>query len=112
MSACDCEHARTHLEELIRGELTATDCGPIREHLAQCPDCRDEQQVFEKLTVAVRRSCAEEAPPTLRDAILSGLSALQTGSAPAAAEHHIVPAQQPTPSACGCGPSCRCGEDV
>lgn len=73
MSGCDCEHARANLEELIRGELRETDCGPIREHLATCGECRDEQQVFEKLTVAVRRACEEPAPPTLRNAVLNSL---------------------------------------
>ncbi|MCB1273700.1 MAG: zf-HC2 domain-containing protein [Leucobacter sp.] len=73
MSECGCEHARANLEELIRGELGETDCGPIREHLRHCDDCRDEQQVFEKLTVAVRRACAESAPVSLREAVLGSL---------------------------------------
>ncbi|MBO1900831.1 zf-HC2 domain-containing protein [Leucobacter weissii] len=76
MSGCDCEHARANLEELIRGELREVDCGPIREHLADCPECRDEQQVFEKLTVAVRRACDGPAPPSLRDAVLDSMRAL------------------------------------
>ncbi len=73
MSGCDCSHARANLEELIRGELCATDSAPIREHLDGCAECRDEQHVFEKLTVAVRRACEGEAPPTLREAILGSL---------------------------------------
>lgn len=76
MSGCDCEHARANLEELIRGELRETDCGPIREHLESCSECRDEQQVFEKLTVAVRRACEESAPASLRDAVLGSLREL------------------------------------
>ncbi len=76
MSGCDCAHARANLEELIRGELREIDCEPIREHLANCPECRDEQQVFEKLTVAVRRACDEAAPQSLRDAVLSSLHQL------------------------------------
>lgn len=101
MSGCDCAHARTHLEELIRGELTAVDCGPIREHLATCTDCSDEQHVFEQLTVAVRRACAEPAPPSLRDAILNGMQELHTRGG-ATAE------PIPAPNACGCGANCRC----
>ncbi|CAG7612559.1 zf-HC2 domain-containing protein [Leucobacter soli] len=73
MSGCDCGHARANLEELIRGELCDADCAPIREHLETCSDCRDEQQVFEKLTVAVRRACEGAAPPSLRDAVLGSL---------------------------------------
>ncbi|MGD9606425.1 MAG: zf-HC2 domain-containing protein [Leucobacter sp.] len=76
MSGCGCEHARANLEELIRGELCATDSAQIREHLEGCGDCRDEQQVFEKLTVAVRRACEAPAPPTLREAVLQSLREL------------------------------------
>ena len=73
MSGCGCEHARANLEELIRGELQETDCAPIREHLETCDDCRDEQQVFVKLTTAVRRACEGPAPASLRETILSSL---------------------------------------
>lgn len=76
MSGCGCEHARANLEELIRGELRENDCGPIREHLESCDECRDEQQVFEKLTVAVRRACEESAPLSLREAVLGSLREL------------------------------------
>lgn len=76
MSGCGCEHARANLEELIRGELNATDSAPIAEHLETCTECRDEQQVFERLTVAVRRACEESAPASLRDAILGEMRTL------------------------------------
>ena len=76
MSECDCEHARAHLEELIRGELRDTDCEPIRNHLEHCDECRDEQQVFENLTVAVRRACEGPAPASLRETIIASLRQL------------------------------------
>ncbi len=76
---CDCEHARANLEELIRGELRDTDCGPIRAHLANCVECRDEQQVFEKLTVAVQRACEGPAPASLRETILTSFRRLHDG---------------------------------
>ncbi len=76
MSECGCEHARANLEELIRGELRETDCEPIRRHLEQCDECRDEQQVFETLTVAVRRACEGPAPASLRETILASLREL------------------------------------
>ncbi len=76
MSGCGCEHARANLEELIRGELQETDCGPIREHLESCTECRDEQQVFENLTVAVRRACEGPAPASLRETIVASLRQL------------------------------------
>ncbi len=76
MSGCDCEHARAHLEELVRGELRDADCQGIREHLESCGDCRDEQQVIEKLTAAVRRACEGPAPASLRETILASLREL------------------------------------
>lgn len=78
MSGCGCEYAQANLEELIRGELCATDSETIREHLDECPECRDEQHVFEKLTVAVRRACEGAAPPTLREAILGSMRDLHS----------------------------------
>ncbi|MGO1538277.1 MAG: zf-HC2 domain-containing protein [Leucobacter sp.] len=78
MSDCGCEKARANLEEVIRGELCAADSAPIREHLANCEDCRDEEQVFHRLTEAVRRACAAPAPPSLREAVMNGLRELHT----------------------------------
>lgn len=76
MSSDGCAAARAKLEELIRGELCAEDSAVISEHLANCDECRDEQQVCERLTEAVKRACAEEAPASLRDAITVSLQNL------------------------------------
>lgn len=73
---CDCSHARANLEELIRGELREVDCAPIRAHLETCDSCRNEQQVFEKLTVAVKRACEGPAPASLRETIMAQLRTL------------------------------------
>ena len=78
MSGCGCEEARSKIEDLIRGELCTEDSAPIREHLAECTECRTEQQVCERLTEAVKRACAEEAPPSLRAAIESSLKNLHS----------------------------------
>lgn len=75
-TGCGCEHARANLEELIRGELAEGDCASIRQHLESCSECRDEQHVFEKLTVAVRRACEGPAPDTLRNTIMMSLRSL------------------------------------
>ena len=80
MSGCGCDEARANLEELIRGELCAEDSAPIREHLDECGECSDEEQVYQRLTVAVRRACSGAAPPTLRDAVLDGLRDLHAGA--------------------------------
>ena len=74
----DCEKAKANLYELLRGELCAEESAPIREHLASCPECRDEESVCIRLTEVVRRACEEERdsncpPAELRDAILQRL---------------------------------------
>lgn len=77
MSANECEKTKANLYELLRGELCAEESAPIRQHLAECEDCRDEESVCARLTEVVRRSCEEErdgcAPEDLRDAILRSL---------------------------------------
>lgn len=73
MSGSGCEETRANLEELIRGELCTTDSSTLRAHLEGCDECRDEQQVFEKLTAAVRRACEGAAPSSLREAVLGSL---------------------------------------
>ncbi len=78
MSGCGCEETRANLEELIRGELCTTDSSSLREHLDSCEECRDEQQVFENLTVAVRRACEGAAPPSLHEAVLTSLNRLHS----------------------------------
>lgn len=76
MSDCGCEKARANLEELIRGELCDGDSRVIADHVAACPECQSEQEVFERLTVAVRRSCEGPAPASLHETILTSLREL------------------------------------
>ena len=80
MSDCGCDKAKANVYELLRGELCAEESAPIREHIANCDGCADEQNVCLSLTDVVKRACAEEnvanCPPSeLRDAILAGLRA-------------------------------------
>lgn len=77
---CGCEKARAKLYELLRGELCAEESAPIREHLASCAHCQDEQTVCISLTEVVRRACEDERdsncpPEELREAILAALRA-------------------------------------
>ncbi|MGO3147356.1 MAG: anti-sigma factor family protein [Leucobacter sp.] len=78
MSDCGCDKAQDNIYELLRGELCAEESAPIREHLAHCASCQDEETVCVRLTDVVRRACEEEregcAPEDLRDAILRGLN--------------------------------------
>ena len=60
MSDCGCDKAKANIYELLRGELCAEESAPIREHLAHCSDCQNEESVCSRLTTAVRRACEEE----------------------------------------------------
>lgn len=71
---CGCAKAQENLEEFVRNELCSEDFAEVREHIAGCPDCRDEERVSKLLTEAVRRACTEPAPPDLRAVILARLS--------------------------------------
>lgn len=71
---CGCAKAQQNLEEFVRNELCSEDWAEVREHIANCPDCRDEERVSKLLTEAVRRACTEPAPADLRAVILARLS--------------------------------------
>lgn len=78
-SDCGCEKAKENLYELLRGELCAEESAPIREHLENCENCKDEETVCISLTDVVRRACEDERdmncpPEELRSAILEALS--------------------------------------
>ena len=80
MSQNECEKTKANLYELLRGELCAEESAPIRQHLAECEGCRDEENVCARLTEVIKRSCEDEraagcAPVDLRDAILRSLKA-------------------------------------
>ena len=45
MSDCGCDKARQDLEEYLRNEVCKTEHAEIREHLENCPACRDEALV-------------------------------------------------------------------
>lgn len=78
MSENECEKAKANLYELLRGELCAEESAPIRQHLAECEGCRDEENACARLTEIIKRSCEDEradcAPADLRDAILRSLN--------------------------------------
>jgi anti-sigma factor (TIGR02949 family) len=73
MSDCGCERARRDLEEYLRNEVCKAAHSDIREHLENCPGCRDEALVARTLTEVIARSCAEAAPEELREIVLTRL---------------------------------------
>ena len=78
MSECDCTTLRAGIEELLHGELCAEESAPLRKHLEECPDCRNEEAALTRLTEAVKRACEDKAPTSLRDAIAAGLKEIQS----------------------------------
>lgn len=77
MSDCGCEKARQDLEEYLRNEVCKTEHTEIRQHLEQCPSCRDEAIVATTLTEVVARACKETAPQELRNQVFARLRAVQ-----------------------------------
>ncbi|MFV0319272.1 MAG: zf-HC2 domain-containing protein [Microbacterium sp.] len=77
MSDCGCEKARKDLEEYLRREICSTEHSDIREHLDNCPECRDEALVASTLTEVVARACKETAPAELRTQVLVQLRKVQ-----------------------------------
>ena len=77
MSDCGCDKARKDLEEYLRNEVCKTQHSDITEHLANCPECRDEALVATTLTSVIARACKETAPEQLRDQVLQRLRAEQ-----------------------------------
>ncbi|HKT57566.1 MAG TPA: zf-HC2 domain-containing protein [Microbacterium sp.] len=75
MSDCGCEKTRRDLEEYLRNEVCKTEQADIREHLDNCPGCRDEALVSRTLTEVLARSCQEAAPEQLREIVLGRLRA-------------------------------------
>lgn len=75
-SDCGCEEAKAKVYEVMRGELCAEESAPIRQHLATCPDCQNEERACAHLTEVIRRACEDEregCPDAVRERILMSL---------------------------------------
>ena len=57
--------------------MCKTEHTEIREHLDNCPSCRDEALVATTLTEVIARACKETAPEQLRDQVFERLRAVQ-----------------------------------
>lgn len=72
---CGCSQAQLErIHEYLDGALTVDDVRAIAEHLDDCPDCTHEHDLEREIRTAVRRSCAETAPETLRASIMSRIN--------------------------------------
>lgn len=60
---------RYGLQEALDGELPAEMVERMSRHAEDCPECADEVERLRRLKELVRRSCTENAPPSLRERI-------------------------------------------
>ncbi|GAB4099775.1 mycothiol system anti-sigma-R factor [Sinomonas halotolerans] len=75
----DCDDSRLQrLYEYLDGALPAHDVAEIKEHLDTCPECLEEHDLECVIRSAIKRSCHEQAPEKLKDAILGRIHALRT----------------------------------
>lgn len=74
----ECEHALHHLYEYLDSEMTEDDEDRMRAHVAHCSPCLAELSVEELVKKLVKRSCAEQAPATLRLRIHEQLTVIRT----------------------------------
>jgi hypothetical protein len=69
---------------LIEGNIEAPQLQSIEVHMSQCPSCTSElvheRQMHSLVQDVLRRTCNEEAPQDLHDAIFSQIHAQSTGS--------------------------------
>ncbi|WP_430646032.1 mycothiol system anti-sigma-R factor [Agromyces sp. GXS1127] len=79
MTDCGCDKAKAELEEYLHNELRSEDAADIREHVANCADCRNELRVGVAITEVVQRACRESAPEELRAVVLTRIRAVQSG---------------------------------
>ena len=72
---CGCSQDQIErIHEYLDGALTVEDVRAIAEHMEGCPDCTHEHDLEQEIRTAVRRSCAETAPETLRASIMSRIN--------------------------------------
>jgi mycothiol system anti-sigma-R factor len=75
----ECREALRRLGALLDGELGDVTQAQLEQHLADCEPCTDRRDFEEGFRELVRRGCADEAPPHLKDRILRQLDEIVTG---------------------------------
>lgn len=70
-SPCGCSGEQVErIYEYLDGALTVEDLKQIASHLENCEDCTHESELEQMIRTAVKRSCSETAPETLRVTIM------------------------------------------
>lgn len=82
---CGCTGEQVErIYEYLDGALTVEDIKKIAAHMDACEDCTHESELEQVIRSAVKRSCSETAPQTLRSAIMDRIHK-ECGEAPGAA---------------------------
>ncbi|WP_022872347.1 mycothiol system anti-sigma-R factor [Nesterenkonia alba] len=75
----DTEHAArlARIYEYLDGALSYEDIEEVRAHLDGCPECASDYDLECLIRTAVRRSCVERAPETLKITIMEKISRIR-----------------------------------
>jgi len=79
MSPVRCAEVRPLLEGLVDSELDTAHAAILRDHLAQCADCRLQHQEAVSIPNRLRALKAPEPPPELVISVLSAVAAVRAG---------------------------------
>lgn len=60
--------------EYLDGVLSREDISEVQAHLDDCPECASDYDLECLIRVAVKRSCTEQAPETLKLTIIEKIS--------------------------------------
>lgn len=64
--------------EYLDGVLSRGDIDDVQAHLNDCPECASDYDLECVIRGAVRRSCTEQAPDTLKVTIMEQISQIRT----------------------------------
>ncbi|MFP5417258.1 MAG: mycothiol system anti-sigma-R factor [Actinomycetes bacterium] len=67
----DCSYVEARLHQFLDNELSEPEADELRRHIDACAHCLDETDLLDALKKLVRRSCACEAPESLRMRIVT-----------------------------------------
>lgn len=75
---CRCEDLLEQLYEFLDAEISDAECARLRDHVRECPTCREATDAETHLRVLLRRSCVEVAPSGLRLRVVAQISMLRS----------------------------------
>lgn len=74
----DCADVIEAVYLYLDGELSGENIDTIRQHLDECSPCLREYGIEREVKLLIARSCCEQAPESLRTAVVQRLQAVRT----------------------------------